>query len=116
MEYQTPKSYKEDVCARCGTCLVRCPVMHLAEEEARREIVNLREGRDSPVLTKCTSCLDCDFYCPRGCNPGELIINRWAAMNLERGLPERARYFLPPPVGQYGYHRVVISARHRERG
>ncbi|MBU1670272.1 MAG: (Fe-S)-binding protein [Actinobacteria bacterium] len=95
MEYQTPKAYKEDECEQCGTCLVLCPVMHLSEDEARREMANLREGRPSPVLTRCTSCLDCDFYCPHECNPGELIINRWAEMNAERGLPERARFFLP---------------------
>lgn len=95
MEYQTPKPYLEESCRRCGTCLSKCPVLGLSEGEARREILNLREGRDSRVLRDCTSCLDCDFFCPNGCNPGELILNRWSVMNSERGLPERARYFLP---------------------
>ena len=95
MEYQTPKPYLEESCTLCGTCLSRCPVLGLSKSEARLEMDNLREGRDSRVLRECTSCLDCDFFCPRGCNPGELIINRWAEINSERGLPERARYFLP---------------------
>lgn len=95
MEYRTPKPYLEDSCEQCGTCLSLCPVMRLGGAEAKREIANLREGRPSRVLTDCTTCLDCDFFCPNGCNPGELIINRFSEVVRERGLPERARFFLP---------------------
>jgi Fe-S oxidoreductase len=95
MEYRTPKPYVEDSCEQCGTCLVLCPVMHLGVEEAKREIGNLREGRPSTVLRHCTTCLDCDFFCPNSCNPGELIINRFSEVVDRRGLPARARYFLP---------------------
>ena len=95
MDYRTPKPYLSDSCQQCGTCLTLCPVMKLPVEEARREIANLREGRPSRVLKECTTCLDCDFFCPNGCNPGELMINRFAQVVEERGLPERARYFLP---------------------
>jgi len=95
MDYRTPKPYLSDSCQQCGTCLTLCPVMKLPVEEARREIANLREGRPSRVLKECTTCLDCDFFCPNGCNPDELMINRFAQVVEERGLPERARYFLP---------------------
>jgi len=95
MDYRTPKPYLSDSCEQCGTCLTLCPVMKLAPEQAKREIANLREGRPSRVLKECTTCLDCDFFCPNGCNPGELIINRFAEVVEARGLPERARYFLP---------------------
>jgi len=95
MEYLTPRPYLEDSCRECGICLTRCPVMKMSPGEAKREIRNLRQGKPSRVLKECTSCLDCDFFCPNGCNPGELILNRWSDINLERGLPERARYFLP---------------------
>jgi Fe-S oxidoreductase len=95
MEYRTPKPYLHESCEQCGTCLSLCPVMRLPIEDAKREIANLREGRPSRVLKECTTCLDCDFFCPNGCNPGELIINRFSEVVGERGLPERARYFLP---------------------
>lgn len=95
MEYLTPKAYLEESCRECGTCLSLCPVMKMSPGEARREIRNLRQGKYSRVLNECTTCLDCDFLCPYGCNPGELIINRWARINRERGLLERARFFLP---------------------
>jgi len=95
MDYRTPKPYLADSCQQCGTCLTLCPVMQMPAQEAKREIANLREGRPSRVLQECTTCLDCDFFCPNSCNPGELIINRFAEIVGERGLPERARYFLP---------------------
>lgn len=95
MEYRTPQPYLEDRCQQCGTCLMLCPVMRLGKSEARREIANLREGRPSRVLKECTTCLDCDFFCPNSCNPGELIINRFSEVVDARGLPQRARYFMP---------------------
>jgi Fe-S oxidoreductase len=95
MEFRTPKPYLEDSCELCGTCLNLCPVMNLPVEQAKREMSNLREGKPSRVLRECTTCLDCDFFCPNGCNPGELIINRFGEVVRERGLPERARYFMP---------------------
>jgi ferredoxin len=95
MDSRTPKPYLSDSCEQCGTCLTLCPVMRLEPAEAKREIANLREGRPSRVLKECTTCLDCDFFCPNGCNPGELIINRFGEVVRERGLPERARFFMP---------------------
>lgn len=95
LDLQTPKAYLEDDCEQCGTCLSRCPVMGLSTTEAKVEIRNLREGRYSRVLRDCTTCFACDFACPRGCNPGELVQERWRLMNRERGPRERARYFLP---------------------
>jgi Fe-S oxidoreductase len=95
MESRTPRPYLRDSCEQCGTCLSLCPVMNLPIEQARTEIANLREGRPSRVLKRCTTCLDCDFFCPNGCNPGELIINRFSEVVRERGLPERARFFMP---------------------
>jgi len=95
MDYRTPKPYLADSCEQCGTCLSLCPVMRMPVAEAKREIANLREGRPSRVLRECTTCLDCDFFCPKGCNPGELIINRFGEVVQAGGLPERARYFLP---------------------
>jgi Fe-S oxidoreductase len=95
MQYQTPKAYREDLCELCGTCLERCPVMKMPAAEARREMALLREGRDARALTECTSCFACDFFCPNDCNPAELILERWRRINAARGLPARARYFLP---------------------
>lgn len=115
MDYQTPKPYLEDSCEQCGTCLERCPVLHLSREQAVEEIKKLREGRDSIVLKRCTSCLDCDFFCPNGCNPGELILSRWYEINLERRLPARARYFLPDSRPNFRTY-VIERMSPREKG
>lgn len=101
MEYMTPKPFLEESCEGCGICLSKCPVLQLPEKKAREEIKKLRQGLHSIVLEKCTSCLDCDFFCPNNCNPGELILNRWSEIVKKRGLPERARYFLPHSVPNF---------------
>lgn len=62
---------------------------------AKREIRNLRNGLFSKVLLQCTSCMDCDFFCPNSSNPAELILERWSEKNAQDGLLLRARYFLP---------------------
>ncbi len=106
MDYRTPETYHAESCRECGTCLALCPVMRLTAEDARQEILNLREGNPSRVLEECTTCLDCDFYCPNGCNPGELIINRFAEVVRERGLPERARFFMPHSPVNFRTHVI----------
>lgn len=82
-------------CTVCGECFHRCPVLQLPLERARREMKALLEGRDSPVLHACTSCLACNLFCPVGARPGNLILDRWHDIYLRQGLPARARYFLP---------------------
>ncbi len=89
------REYLAERCERCGDCLVFCPVMHLSPRRARREIEKLRAGERSVVLTRCTTCLDCEFVCRKGCAPGALIQARFDETVRERGLPETARYFLP---------------------
>jgi Fe-S oxidoreductase len=95
MRQDTPKKFREDSCVECGTCLSSCPVLELSRREAVREIRKVKAGLESRALARCTTCLDCDFACPEGCNPGELFINRWHSVISERGLPARAEYFLP---------------------
>jgi Fe-S oxidoreductase len=82
-------------CTLCGECLARCPVMELPLEQAKREMQRLLEERDSPVLRACTSCLACNLFCPQGCRPANLILDRWHEAYLHEGLPARAAYFLP---------------------
>ncbi len=72
-----------------------CPVLRLDGERAVIEIRKLRAGQESYVLRKCTSCHDCDFACPNGCNPSGLILQRWSEVYSSKGIPARARYFLP---------------------
>jgi Fe-S oxidoreductase len=89
------REYDEDRCEQCGECLVFCPVMHLPPARAKREISKLRSGERSVALKKCTTCLDCEFTCRNGCAPGALIQSRFSETVSRRGLPERARYFMP---------------------
>ena len=87
--------FDRERCTVCGECFHRCPVMHLPLDRAKREMARLLAGEDSPVLRKCTSCQACNLFCPEGCRPANLILDRWHEAYQQRGLPARAAYFLP---------------------
>lgn len=108
------RRYLAESCELCGDCLVFCPVMHLSGARARREIEKLRAGEDSLVLTRCTTCLDCEFTCRNGCAPGALIQSRFSETVARQGLPERARYFLPHSRPNFRTH-VMDRASDEEK-
>ena len=86
--------FTADACQECGQCLQNCPVMRLPEDVAVDEIKRLKNGEATrQVLQKCTSCFACNFFCPNGCNPAQLILDRWNEIYREKGLPVRARYY-----------------------
>ncbi len=60
-------------CTACGDCFTRCQYLQLKKEQAVKEIKNLMDGRDSPVLRDCATCYACNEYCPTGANPFDLI-------------------------------------------
>jgi Fe-S oxidoreductase len=85
-----------DACQECGRCLQQCPVMNLPEQVAIEEIKRLKNGDATKhVLQKCTSCFACNFICPNGCNPAQLILRHWNEIYRDKGLPLRARYYDP---------------------
>jgi Fe-S oxidoreductase len=90
-----PEGISEQVCAKCGLCLQRCPVMQMEKEEARAEHARLRNGEETlRVLKECTFCYDCNKYCPHGLNPMALIMER-VVDNIKKsgkGVPEYLRY------------------------
>jgi len=91
-----------DKCTVCGECLMKCPVMEMGEEEAKREFGLLLQGKPAPrVFSECTLCFDCNNYCPEGLRPYELILQRITDANKERGgIPAFLPYALngmPPP-------------------
>jgi Fe-S oxidoreductase len=94
--YKPAKLFVEEACTRCGMCFSECPVMDLPVKTARQEIVRLIEGEPTRhVLRHCTSCFACDFICPNGCNPTELVLERWHEQYEREGLPVRAKYYSP---------------------
>ncbi|MBC2714833.1 MAG: (Fe-S)-binding protein [Desulfobacteraceae bacterium] len=81
-------AFHQDKCILCGQCLYQCPVLELSIEEAKIERKNLIEGRQSRyVLSKCTSCMSCNLYCPEQANPYQLIQERWNDLYKTRGAP-----------------------------
>ena len=66
--------FNEQTCQRCGTCLEKCPFMHLPVESAKKEITKMIETRSSrKILKSCASCSYCNVICPTGSNPYDLI-------------------------------------------
>ena len=90
------RQFNDQVCDHCGLCFSECPVMNLPVKTAREEIRKLIAGAPTRhVLRKCASCFACDFICPQGCNPTELVLQRWHERYEREGLPLRAKYFSP---------------------
>ncbi|NLA26083.1 MAG: (Fe-S)-binding protein [Firmicutes bacterium] len=90
------KQFNEEACTRCGLCFSECPVMELPLKRAKEEIERLIAGEPTNhVLRKCASCFACNYLCPEGCNPAELVLQRWYEQYEHKGLPLRARYFSP---------------------
>ncbi len=117
METLSPaKRFNEEACTRCGLCFSECPVMGLSVKTAREEIRRLIAGEPTKhVLRKCASCFSCDHICPEGCNPTELVLQRWYEQYRRKGLPLRARYYTPHE--ELNFRTYVVSrmpARERD--
>jgi Fe-S oxidoreductase len=90
------KFYDLERCKLCGECLSKCPEMRLPIEQARKEKQKINKGDITESVSRaCTSCFDCDFFCPNQANPCETIMDTWWREYRQSGLKERARYFLP---------------------
>jgi Fe-S oxidoreductase len=88
--------FLEQQCNRCGECLMRCPELSLSKEEAAAEVERLITARESKyVLTRCSSCLSCNSYCPNSCNPYHLILTRWNDRYRSRGTPPLWKMVFP---------------------
>jgi Fe-S oxidoreductase len=62
-------------CNLCGECLVNCRYVDYDKDKAVAEIKLLMEGKDAEILSKCTTCIACDDYCPTGAEPSDLIFS-----------------------------------------
>lgn len=88
--------FQRDRCDLCGDCLVRCPELELPREEAQEEIRRLVLGEASRhVLTGCSSCLSCNTYCTKGCQPYDLILARWHERYRRLGTPPIWKFVFP---------------------
>ncbi len=88
--------FQEKRCDRCGECLIRCPELQLPELEAKAEVERLIRGEGTPAtLTKCSSCLSCNSYCPQDCGPYELILSRWNDRYQRLGSPAMWKFICP---------------------
>ena len=89
--------FREDLCDRCGECFRNCPVLNLPELKAKEDIEALIAGTggDSLAFRHCTTCNICDFICPRGADPYELILERFSDYRSTYGLPYLAKMIFP---------------------
>lgn len=88
--------FRADRCDLCGKCLNRCPVMQLPLDEARSEMKRLVDGEPSKhALSRCTSCMSCDLFCPVDAHPYSLIQERWNDLYHRHGAPPLYRFVCP---------------------
>ena len=80
--------FDEENCNRCGVCLNKCPFMQLPIEEAKEEVSNMIETKNSnKIIYDCALCGYCDIICPTKCHPSTLRSEiKWKKFN-EKGLP-----------------------------
>jgi len=94
--------FREDLCDRCGMCLHKCPVLKLPIEEAREEVKRLIGGEETRhVLANCTSCMTCNYLCPKYCDPYYLILSRWNERYKREGLPLKIKLVLPLEIPNF---------------
>jgi len=62
-------------CNLCGDCLVNCRYVDYDKDKAAAEIKLLMEGKEAEILSKCTTCIACNDYCPTGADPSNLIFS-----------------------------------------
>ncbi len=60
-------------CDLCGDCLVQCRYVDYDRDRAVAEIKLLIDGKDAEILSRCTTCVACNDYCPTGADPSNLI-------------------------------------------
>lgn len=88
-------SFDFEHCIVCGECFSHCPVFNFSRARAKQEMQNLQEGKSSPVLKWCTSCMDCDDFCKYNCHPYQLILQRWQEQYSRRGILALVETILP---------------------
>lgn len=83
------------LCYQCGTCTASCPWGEVRQEPLsvrrfmRRAQIGLQDG--GPSLWFCTTCAQCEVYCPRGVNICDVFRSlrtiAWEQRTVEKGLP-----------------------------
>ena len=85
----------KEFCKNCGICLRKCPVMKMGKEEARAEQERLLNSeKPLRVLSECTLCYNCNYYCPHDLNPCALIMERMVEniRQSKTGIPPYIQY------------------------
>jgi Fe-S oxidoreductase len=107
--------FHEELCDRCGDCLVRCLYVDYDKERAAFEIDELIAGHDAPILSACVTCFACNEYCPTDARPFDMILERQEQFHsleipLETITSEEARYRATSEVRVPANQGRVLSA------
>ncbi|MBN1375072.1 MAG: (Fe-S)-binding protein [Dehalococcoidia bacterium] len=91
-----PQCKSSNICANCGICLQKCPIMRMDRPESLSEMASLLSGTETRrVLNECTFCFSCNHYCPHGLKPYALIMERMAEKIRRQGK------VIPPYIDYY---------------
>jgi Fe-S oxidoreductase len=80
--------FYEERCNFCGDCLTRCAYVDYDTERAVKEIRDLIDGKEAPILSSCITCYACNEYCPQEARPFDLILERMEQYHSFPASPE----------------------------
>jgi heterodisulfide reductase subunit C len=85
------------LCYQCGTCTASCPWGEVRQEPLsvrrfmRRAQIGLQDG--GPSLWFCTTCAQCEVYCPRGVNICDVFRSLRTIAWEQRTVPRSTKSF-----------------------
>ncbi len=76
--------FDEKKCLVCPdpVCISRCQYINIGPGKARKEMIKIARGENSPILQECVTCYACEEYCTMGNHPFFLIVERQEALGV----------------------------------
>lgn len=68
--------FKRERCDLCGDCVFLCPYVDYGREESIDQFRRLVEGETPEIVSRCVTCVACNWFCEKGANPFDLILER----------------------------------------
>ncbi len=80
--------FRKERCDLCGDCVFLCPYVDYDREQSVEQFRRLMEGKTPEIVSRCVTCVACNWFCEKGANPFDLILERQEETGVLR-IPEQ---------------------------